>query len=612
MPAITTTDDIRLAYEQHRPQGGAHVVLLAGFRAPGSSWHNQMPAFVTAGYRVTVLDLRGHGAADPSPEGTTMATRASDLDALLRHLQITDAVLIGGSMGASTIWAYVQGFGEERVRAVVSIDQTPRMLNGEGDEGDEGGDSGEGERRVDGRVAGGPWEHGFYGYTAANRDTFFAETIPPTGVSTPMWRRPVRVGRMLRAMQGGSRELGPGDTSVLHDHAKADWRPVIAGFSKPVLFVAGAESEFWPAAHAAASAALAPRGSSAIVLRAGHAANMEQPKAINAGLLAFLRAAGAGVGAGAGAAPTMPAIREAKAASVQMRLLAVLLRLTYKRRFATAAAGRAGLARPKRSSHPPAWLRKRCDVRSTRVGGFDVHAVRARDARDAPGEGPAVVYLHGGAYCNEIVSQHWSLVADLAEQTRCEVLVPIYGLAPQHNGLEALDFVTQVLERLGARGRPVHLIGDSAGGGLALIAAQAAAGHATIRIVGATLIAPWLDLTMENPGVDAVEPTDPWLTRAGLRPIAAAWADGTDLRDPRLSPIFGDMSGLPPVEIWVGTRDITLPDSRLLRDRLGSSLAGFHELAGGVHVVPLLPVPEGRASRRAIIEHARRRLTEAR
>ncbi|WP_072314924.1 alpha/beta fold hydrolase [Agrococcus sp. Marseille-P2731] len=268
MPTITADDGTQLQYEQHGPHDNvprnADVVLLAGFRAPGTSWRYQVPALLAAGHRVTVVDLRGHGASDPSPTGTTMATRASDLDAVLRHLHLRDVVLVGGSMGASTVWAFVQQFGEERVRAIVSVDQTPRMLNGEG------------------------WEHGFYGYSDANRDTFFAETIPSTGVGTPMWRRPARVLRMLRAMQGVSRELGPGDLGVLNDHAKADWRPVIAGFSKPVLFVAGAESEYWPSEHAAASAALAPQGTSATVQRAGHATNLEQPKAVNAGLLDFI------------------------------------------------------------------------------------------------------------------------------------------------------------------------------------------------------------------------------------------------------------------------------------------------------------------------------------
>ena len=56
----------------------------------------------------------------------------------------------------------------------------------------------------------------------------------------------MRLVRLLRAMKGAERELTPGELALLNDHAKADWRPVIAATTLPVLFVAGAESEFWP------------------------------------------------------------------------------------------------------------------------------------------------------------------------------------------------------------------------------------------------------------------------------------------------------------------------------------------------------------------------------
>ncbi|WP_353356294.1 alpha/beta hydrolase [Intrasporangium sp. DVR] len=299
-------------------------------------------------------------------------------------------------------------------------------------------------------------------------------------------------------------------------------------------------------------------------------------------------------------------------ASWQMKGVGLYLRLTRRRAFATEAGGHAMLARPKRSSTPPRGLRRRYSVTTKQVAGFDVHVVQSRSGSPSVARGPAVVYLHGGAYCNEIVSQHWSLIADIARVAGCQVQVPIYGLAPRHNGLEARAFVTTVLAQLRAEGRPVHLVGDSAGGGLALIAAQAVRDQPEVTVLGVTAIAPWLDLTMSNPGIDAVERVDPWLARPGLRPIAQEWAADCEVSDPRLSPMNGDLTGLPPVDIWVGTRDITWPDCQLLRDRLpAGSLAGYHELPGALHVPPLLPVPEGRRSRRAVIERIRDNLAQA-
>ena len=78
-----------------------------------------------------------------------------------------------------------------------------------------------------------------------------------------------------------------------------------------------------------------------------------------------------------------------------------------------------------------------------------------------------MIYLHGGAYSSEIVRQHWTLIAYLAGRTGHEVAVPIYGLAPAYQGLEALEFVTRVIAAEAARGRRCYLVGDSAGGGLA-------------------------------------------------------------------------------------------------------------------------------------------------
>lgn len=265
MPSIRADDGIRLEYTEHGDPAGRPVVLLAGFKAAATSWMFQVPALERAGYRVLAVDLRGHGTSEHPASGVDMARRGRDVRDVMDTLDLQGVVLVGGSMGANTIWSYLSQEGPGRVAAVVSVDQTPQMLNSP------------------------DWPHGFYGYTEQNRDTYFAERIPETGHGTPLARRGLRLVRLLRAMKGAARELTPGELALLHDHATADWRPVIAATEVPVLFVAGADSEFWPSSHAAAAAALAARGESAVIARDGHAANIEQPKAFNAGLLGFLQ-----------------------------------------------------------------------------------------------------------------------------------------------------------------------------------------------------------------------------------------------------------------------------------------------------------------------------------
>ncbi len=289
--------------------------------------------------------------------------------------------------------------------------------------------------------------------------------------------------------------------------------------------------------------------------------------------------------------------------SWQMGVVAAYVRLTRSRGFATREGGRRLLERVDPPPEPPAWLRRRHRVEARDVEGHRVHAVTASGQPHEPG---SVVYLHGGAYTSAIARQHWSLVARLARDTGRTVHVPLYGLAPQHDALEALAFAQAVAEGLPAD-EPVHLAGDSAGGGLALVLGQHWPQGAP-PLAGITLIAPWLDLAMSNPGIDEVEPHDPWLTRTGLHVIADAWAGGLAREDPRVSPVRGELDRLPAVAVHVGTRDITLPDCRLLRDLLGPGRVRYFEVEGAIHVHPLLPVPEGRTARGRITAFARETL----
>jgi non-heme chloroperoxidase len=264
MTSLTADDGVRLDYTEEGVPTGRPVVLLAGFKAAAASWRYQVEPLAKAGYRVITVDLRGHGASDRPASGVDMTRRGQDVRDVLETLDLRDAVLVGGSMGGNTIWSYVEQFGAARVRAIVIVDQTPKMLNAA------------------------DWAHGFYGYDASNIDSYFATAIPETGKGTPLARRGMRLVRMLRALKGVDRKLTPGELDLLNDHAKADWRAVIGRTEVPVLFVAGAESEFWPSSHAEAAAALTSGGRAVVIPNDGHAANMEQPKAFNAAMLGFL------------------------------------------------------------------------------------------------------------------------------------------------------------------------------------------------------------------------------------------------------------------------------------------------------------------------------------
>lgn len=276
MPTIMSSDGVQLAYVESGDPAGRPVVLVAGFKAAATSWHYQVKPLARAGFRVIAFDRRGHGRSEIGPKGgNTMARHGADIGELIEQLGLADVTLVGQSMGGNAIWALLSSGADAaaNVGRIVIVDQTPKMLNDD------------------------DWAYGFYDFDASNADTCFATGIPDPGRFPAKSKGLVRIARVLSALElpkGGKPSFTGAELELLHDHAMADWRPAVAAAAVPVLFVAGAESEFWPSAHAAASAALNPLASSAVIERDGHAANIEQPAAFNRGLLAFLARDAAG------------------------------------------------------------------------------------------------------------------------------------------------------------------------------------------------------------------------------------------------------------------------------------------------------------------------------
>jgi monoterpene epsilon-lactone hydrolase len=290
-------------------------------------------------------------------------------------------------------------------------------------------------------------------------------------------------------------------------------------------------------------------------------------------------------------------------ASWQTHAVRAYLRATRKKRYRTVEAGRRSMANGLPAAPLPSDLAGRSDV--TALGGGEVVTVRPGSGTSDAG---ALLYLHGGAFVNGIQPQHWTLVAHLADTTHRLVHVARYPLAPAADVTDAHAFLDALHERYASEA-PLHVLGDSAGGTLALTLAQAHPGDATVA--GLTLIAPWLDLSMTNPAIDALEPRDPWLTRAGMRPIAEHWVAGREAKDPLVSPLYGDLSRLPPTLVLVGSRDICRPDCDQLVELAPSSAdLELHVEDGSPHDYPLLPTPEGRRARQAITEHVLRTLDQ--
>lgn len=264
---------------------------------------------------------------------------------------------------------------------------------------------------------------------------------------------------------------------------------------------------------------------------------------------------------------------------------------------------------------PPSRLGWRVNVvAGITPDGWPVYELGPRDGRTSG----HLVFLHGGAYFRELRAWHWLFVERLVRETALTALVPIYPLAPVGTADVIVPAVVGLLnDVLRYPGRPVFLAGDSAGAGMALAVAQELVRSDARALAGLVLISPWVDVSCDDPGVAARAHLDPWLQASGLREAGDAYRAALPVDHPWVSPIHGDLTGLPPMLVLSGTHDILNADAHRLVDAVVQA-AGDVELVEGpglIHDYPLHPTREGRHARARVGEwlrdHASSDVTES-
>jgi acetyl esterase/lipase len=238
------------------------------------------------------------------------------------------------------------------------------------------------------------------------------------------------------------------------------------------------------------------------------------------------------------------------------------------------------------------------EVTQYRVGHMQVFESAPQD--DAR---PVLLYIHGGAYYQNFNALHWRAMAEWAETTGCGIVAPNYPLLFRYTALDAhplmLQLWQQLLQRFSAR--RIVIAGDSAGGGFALALTQEMMAD-SIELPGRlVLISPWVDVTG---GDDALQDCDTFLNLEVLRHLGADWAGGLDPRSPMISPLYGDMQGLPPVDLFTGTWEVFYTDVVRTCDKMQAAGTDvrLHVKEKMGHVYPLWPCPEGKDARKEIAD----------
>jgi len=212
-----------------------------------------------------------------------------------------------------------------------------------------------------------------------------------------------------------------------------------------------------------------------------------------------------------------------------------------------------------------------------------------------------ILYLHGGAYVIGSPASHRDMVGAIADAAQARAFIVDYRLAPETIFPGAVDDAVAAYKGLlenGEKAGKIIIAGDSAGGGLTMATLVSLKEQGIELPAAAVCLSPWADLTFTGDSMIVKNKVDAMLGRDSLSWFAGLYLAGQDASHPLASPIFADLSGLPPLLIQVGSQEVLLDDA--IRLNKAAKQAGvdvsLEVWDGQMHVWHLMSaiVPEGK------------------
>lgn len=258
------------------------------------------------------------------------------------------------------------------------------------------------------------------------------------------------------------------------------------------------------------------------------------------------------------------------------------------------------------SERPEKRMYKKYSVEEEQIGGRSVFTFANKSGEDDF----VILYLHGGSYKYSFFNAHWNFIGYLIDALHCKVIAPDYPVVPEADYRNVFDMMVPLYEKIASAypGRLV-LMGDSAGGGLSLaLSEDIAENRPDLPLpVQTVLLSPWLDVTMENEEVIALQADDFFLDLNSLKAAGKAYAGDRDPSYYKASPLFGNIDRLQNIVVFTGTRDMLYPDAKRLKER-GGDKVDLREYPGMFHVWFLadgMPLPQIKRAREEIVSSVR-------
>ena len=217
-----------------------------------------------------------------------------------------------------------------------------------------------------------------------------------------------------------------------------------------------------------------------------------------------------------------------------------------------------------------------------------------------------LLYLHGGGYIINATPFHFDFIREIIMRTQIRLVFPVYYKTPKYSYSEAYPLIQDLYQEWIDYVGPdrMFMMGDSAGGGFCLSLALSIRDLGLDQAKHLFLISPWLDLSLDHEDYLDYEKKDPLLNIFAMQKMGRFWAGKNDnVKDPYLSPIYGDMAGLPPIFICVGDHELLYLDSIRLKDALALKNQPYELIIGQKmnHIFPILPIFESKQVRKRIV-----------
>ncbi len=218
-----------------------------------------------------------------------------------------------------------------------------------------------------------------------------------------------------------------------------------------------------------------------------------------------------------------------------------------------------------------------------------------------------VIFIHGGAFISGPSQHHWDTMKKIYHKTDQTLWLCNYPKAPENKLTEIFQNIDAIYEHaLGKfEAHEISIMGDSAGGNLVLSLTQRLIKNGFALPRRLLLISPVADASFENPAILPLDKTDPILGREGVLSAKKMVAGNIDIKDERISPLYGDFKGFPETYLFLSENDICFPDGMLLSEKMNQQQVRCHSIIGrGMpHIWPLLPVmQEAKEALQNIIE----------